>query len=232
MRESLSKKDVKYKVEDGWIHVKVIFQLIGHPQEHVEKTIRAYVDEIATRKDVILIKEEYEKARATEGKLWSAVAEVELLVSDFTTLTFFCINYMPANIEVMGPAKLTISDKNLTDWLGDMLAKLHEVSAMAKAIRAQNDGIVRSINVLAKNYILHLIDEKNDSIAGLERATGMDRKNLEQFLAALVKEGKIKANLDKLAIARDLAEPVTDIPKLPLEQSKDKAEESKKGRKK
>jgi hypothetical protein len=218
MREPLKGKELKLKIEEGWIHAKFIFQLLGSPKEHVEKTIRAYVTDIATRKDTIVISDEYEKAEKTEGELWSSIAEVDVLTKDFTTLTFFCINFMPASVEIIAPKEFIIKEKKATDWLSDMLAKLHEVSVVAKAVRAQNEAIVRSINTLAKNYILHLIDEGVDSVSTLEDKTGMDKQITEQFLAALIKEGRIKASLDKLELAKALGTPTKEAPNIPEPQ--------------
>ncbi|MFH1649153.1 MAG: hypothetical protein ABIA93_01240 [Candidatus Woesearchaeota archaeon] len=207
-REKLAKQQIKQKIEEErWIKAEVLFQLIGNPKEHVEQTLKAYIDNIATMESVILLEEDYAPAEDLGGDqkgIFSTYCEAKLLVENLETLTFFCINYMPANIEIKEPGQMMVKDKQLTDWFNDLLAKLHEVSVVAKQVRNQNDHLVRGFNALVKNYVTHLIKEGVDTIKGLSEKTGIDEKSLEQFLGALAKEGGISIEVDKVALAKDI----------------------------
>jgi len=207
-REKLSKQQVKQKIEEEkWIKTEVLFQLIGNPKEHVETTLKTYIDDIATMESVILLNEDYAPAEELGGDqkgIFSTYCEATVLVQNLETLTFFCINYMPANIEIKEPGQLTVKDKQLTDWFNDLLAKLHEVSVVAKQVRNQNEHLVRGFNDLVKNYVTHLLKEGVNTIKGMSEKTGIDEKNMEQFLTALAKEGGISVEVDKVALAKDI----------------------------
>jgi len=55
--------EIETKSEKNHIRCKTIIEILGKPKEHVEKTIRMYVDNIKKDQDLIVLKESFFKCR-------------------------------------------------------------------------------------------------------------------------------------------------------------------------
>ena len=73
--------------------VRTIFEVIGRPKEHVESTIKAYIENIKTDEEIKVNKEEYEAVEEVEDDMFSAICEVELDVANIEKLTWLCMNF-------------------------------------------------------------------------------------------------------------------------------------------
>ena len=147
-------KDIQKKIKEGAILVHVSFELLGSPKEHIEKTIRGYVNNIKNDSQITVLNEEFGEPEETEGKLWSTYADTEMLINNLDKFIWLCINFMPANIEILAPKELTFKEKDLTNWLNDLLAKLHEISHTVRQTSVKNDAIVMTMNALIQNVVI------------------------------------------------------------------------------
>lgn len=187
----MNSKEIKKKIEEGYLRVNVIFEVIGKPKAHVEQTLQAYVANIKTNEGVNILNEEFEPAQDAGEGLFSSIAETEMLVSSFEKLTWLCINFSPASIEIIEPATRTLEQKEINHWLNDMLAKLHEIGMIQKGTRSQTEGLIRNFNAMTRNAILLVLREPS-TIETICKKIGMTSEHAEKFLEALIKEKKIK----------------------------------------
>ena len=184
-------KDIQKKIKEGAILVHVSFELLGSPKEHIEKTIRGYVNNIKNDSQITVLNEEFGEPEETEGKLWSTYADTEMLINNLDKFIWLCINFMPANIEILAPKELTFKEKDLTNWLNDLLAKLHEISHTVRQTSVKNDAIVMTMNALIQNVIL-LAAENYHTPVEISKNVGISEKELEPFFKSLVKNGKLE----------------------------------------
>ena len=73
-----------------------------------------------------------------------------------------------------------------------MQAKLHNVDMVAKNLRSENEMLKRNLNAMVKNAILVSLRVSPLKILGLEKATGVNEKELMPFINDLLKDKKIK----------------------------------------
>ena len=189
-------KDIQKKIKEGAILVHVSFELLGSPKEHIEKTIRGYVNNIKNDSQITVLNEEFGEPEETEGKLWSTYADTEMLINNLDKFIWLCINFMPANIEILAPKELTFKEKDLTNWLNDLLAKLHEISHTVRQTSVKNDAIVMTMNALIQNVIL-LAAENYHTPVEISKNVGISEKELEPFFKSLVKNGKLEKKADE-----------------------------------
>ena len=182
--------------KEGAILVHVSFELLGSPKEHIEKTIRGYVNNIKNDSQITVLNEEFGEPEETEGKLWSTYADTEMLINNLDKFIWLCINFMPANIEILAPKELTFKEKDLTNWLNDLLAKLHEISHTVRQTSVKNDAIVMTMNALIQNVIL-LAAENYHTPVEISKNVGISEKELEPFFKSLVKNGKLEKKGDE-----------------------------------
>lgn len=197
----MKKKDIKKAVEEGSLYITVIFEVIGQPQEHVEKTIKSYLETIKTDKELTFIEEEFEPAEEVEEGLFSAVCEAQLLVKNLEKLTWLAMNFSPASIEILEPNKLTVGQKEMTNWLNDLLAKLHEIGMIRKADKSEVEGLIRNFNAMTRNAIILALREPA-TIDTISKQVGMKKEHTEKFLEALIKEKKITKEKNKYHVIR------------------------------
>ena len=197
----MKQKEIKSYIEKGYIHVNVMFEIVGKPKEHIEKTLRAYLANIKMDPDVKVIKEEYEEAEEMkEEGLFSTLAEAEFLLADFEKLSWLCINFSPASVEILAPKKITLEQKKITDWLNDLLSRLHEIGTIQKSLQSQTNILIKNFNAMTRNAILQTLTNGPEKIEEISKNIGMPPEHSKQFLEAMIKEGKIK--LDKHKYSR------------------------------
>ena len=73
-----SKDSTQEKMERGWIHILVTFEIIGKPAKHVDETLQKFLGTIKEDPRVHWINEHVGKAKKTEGEYFGSYAEVEI----------------------------------------------------------------------------------------------------------------------------------------------------------
>ncbi|RJQ17327.1 hypothetical protein C4573_04720 [Candidatus Woesearchaeota archaeon] len=140
-------------------------------------------------KGIIVLHEEFGKPEEN-NKLWSTFAELELLVEGIEKFVYICVNFTPSSIEILEPKELTFTDKNMTDWLNELLSLMHEIGMNYKETKINNELYLKSMNALVRNCVL-LALEKPLAARDLSKKTGVDEKTLTPFLEAMEKEKRI-----------------------------------------
>jgi len=187
----MDEKEIQKRIKQGAILVYVSFEIIGNPKEHVEKTIRGYVNNIKGDSQITVLSEEYGEAEKTPGNLWGVYADTEMLINSLDKFIWLCINFMPASIEIIAPEELKFTEKDLTNWLNDLLAKLHEISHTVRQANIHKDAVTKGMNALIQNSIL-LAAEHYHTPDEISKKLGIQEKQLEPFFKSLVKKGRLE----------------------------------------
>lgn len=182
-------KELKEFIEKGHILIRAIFEMVGTPKEHVEKTLKQYVDAIKEDPDYIFMNEEYAPCEEIEG-LWSTFFESQILVSNFDKLNILCFNLAPASIEILEPEQFTMTHKQLQDWYNDLISKLHETSTSIKSLNSENDLLKLNLNRSIRNCVILALSEPRTADE-LTAKVGIDKEHLQPFLDAMVREKAI-----------------------------------------
>ncbi len=191
--------DIKAKVAQGYLHVRVIFELIGSPKSHVADTLAQYLSQVESADGFLVVSRTLGEPEEHQ-RLWHTFAELDLLVLGLEKLTWLCFNFAPASIEILEPARVAFAEKDLTDWLNDLLARLHELSTHLQASTASNTMLQKNINSLLYNAVLLSLDTLS-APADIARALGLPPDKVAPFLDQLVKDGKALKNGEGYALA-------------------------------
>ncbi|MBW2990280.1 hypothetical protein KY348_01095 [Candidatus Woesearchaeota archaeon] len=192
----MKEKDIQKKVMQGALLAHVSFELIGSPKEHIEKTIKEFIDNIKKDSQISVLSEEIGKAEKTEGNLWGVYADTEMLVDNLEKFTWLCVNFMPASIEILAPKELKFKEKELTNWLNDLLAKLHEISHTVRQANIHKEAVTKGMNALIQNVVL-FASEHYHTTKEIGQKVGIPAKELEPFFNALVKNKKLEKKGEK-----------------------------------
>ncbi|MFH0868204.1 MAG: hypothetical protein V1831_02740 [Candidatus Woesearchaeota archaeon] len=176
--------------EEMHIRCKIIIEVLGKPKEHVEKTLKMYIDHIKNDSDLIVLKSEFSEAEEKE-KLWAAFAELEMVIKGIQKLIAFCFDYMPSSIEIIKPEEFSMKKSVIEDLLNDLQARLHTVDMIVKNQKNENEFLKKNMNVAVSNAILISLATGSLTKENLSKVTGIQDKELEIFLDSLVKKNKI-----------------------------------------
>lgn len=172
---------------------RAIIEVLGKPQEHVEKTLVSYIEKLKKEEDFKVLNEKYaEIKKQEESEMWANFAEIEVETTELVKLTDFCFQYMPSMIEIIDPKEIKLTDREISEYLNDLQSKLHGVDMVAKTVKAENDNLKLNTAGLLKNYIVVLLRGREgltgEQLAGL---TGVKFDLLGDYLDQLIDEGKV-----------------------------------------
>ena len=177
--------------EHAHIRCRTIIEVLGKPQEYVEEAIKEYIGHIKEDSELVILNEDYSDIRE-QGKLWSKFVELDLVIKGTKKLISFCFQYMPSSIEVLKPEHLIMTNPELSNFLNDLQARLHNVDMIVKQQKAENDFLRQNMHAIIHNTVLICLKVAKLSLEQLSHVTGIEKKELEIFMEKLLKENKIK----------------------------------------
>lgn len=188
----MNSKEINQKVNEGYIHINLIYEIIGNPKEYVSKALDIVINKIKLQKEIIFISEEKGPAEEAGGGLWGAYCEAEMLVKDLRTLSWLTFNFIPASLEIKAPAKLIIKDKEMTDFMGDLISQLHEANKNSVQLTSSNTVMLKNINALMRNIVLISLNQEEKTAAEIAKQAGVTSKDIDPLLEAMIKEKTIE----------------------------------------
>ena len=190
--------DTKEKLEQGYIQCRTIIEMLGKPKEHVDETLKKYIEHIKNSIDIEILKQDFAEVKESkENKgFWASFVELELLVKNFPTLIGFCFDFMPSSIEIIAPTELKLKETQLSNIMNDLQGKLHKLDMMVKQLNTENQFIKNNLNFLATNFISVLLNNGIKDIKTLAKVTGMSEENMNAVLEGLIKKNLVKKQDD------------------------------------
>lgn len=177
-------------MESKQIYARFILEILGTPKEYIEQTLKDYVAKL--KKDGIHIKKEkFEEAKPAD-KLFTTFAEIEVQLKDMNELLSFCFEALPSSVEIIEPLELTIKAPQLTGFLNDLQARLHETDLIIKSIEAHGKILDTNATAVFNNFVTHLLKQGPKTEHELAEQTGTTAKELKPFLKKLEQNNKIK----------------------------------------
>ncbi len=191
----MEKEEIEEKLEKGFIHCRVVIEIMGAPQKHVEDTLALVLKKLWEEKGVYAVSEKVHPAEAND-KLFSSFAEVELLIMDFATLTRIVFDYMPSSFEILKPESFRLPVLEVSNFVSDTLASLHQIDFKLKDVNAANRLLEHNSANLLKNFLLMMLDSGKKSIKEISDKIGIKPEQLDPFMKAFSQEGLIRKNGD------------------------------------
>lgn len=187
----MNKKEIKEKIEDGYIHFSSIIEVLGKPKAHVEQTIKTYIKRIKENKNIKILKEDYSKAKKVE-ELFGIFVEIEALAKNIDEMVFFCFDYMPSSIEIIEPEEINYKKGDFSAFLNDLQARLHNVDMALKQYKARNNMLIKNSAILLRNIILVFLEQGPKSRKDIAQRVGLPEDKIENILKIMIKENRIK----------------------------------------
>lgn len=186
--------------ENPKIKFLITFEIVGKPKEHVENSIKEYMENIKKDARIEVIKEDIAEAIELDDGMFSTFCESEMAIKDLNVLTWLAVNFSPASIEILEPNSIGFSAANMTLWYNDLLSKLHEISTNMRATTQKNKILSLSMNTIISNFIITVLESSPKDEKTIAKLMGINEKQLNPYLQYLLKEEKIIMHEGKYAI--------------------------------
>ena len=182
------------------IRCRTIIEVLGKPKEHVENATKEYIEHIKKDSELVVLSQEFSEIRE-QGKLWSQFVELDLVIKGAQKLISFFFEYMPSSLEVLKPESLSLANAELSSFLNDLQARLHNVDMIVKQLKAENDFLRHNMNAVLHNTVLICLRMSKLSLEQLSQVTGVEKKELDAFVEKLLKDNKIKKENELYSLA-------------------------------
>lgn len=175
------------------IRSNVVIEVMGKPKEHVEKAIKMYLDKLKEDDNkVVVINEKIAEAKEQDQGFFSTFAELEIVSEDLPTLIGFCFDYMPSSVEIIAPEEMKLKQRDITNVINDLQAKLHSLDMVVKTTRTENEFLKKNMNTVIRNLVMVSLKYKPMNLDDLSKVCGVKKEELKVFMDTLVKLDKIK----------------------------------------
>ncbi len=165
---------------------RAVIEVLGQPKEHVEKAMQEYIGNLKKDERYQIIREDFAELKKQDNNLWATFTEMEIEVKEIKDVVSFCFEYMPSLIEIIEPEKITLTDRDFSDFFNDLQARLHQVDMVAKQVKLESEHSNVSMNKLLRNYVVMLLNERDLSMEELSKFTGIKEEVLGDYLDGLV----------------------------------------------
>ncbi len=197
----LKDKEVKQKLSEDWIQVRVLLEMLGKPKDYLVEKLEEHVLNAKKIEGVEIISYEIEDPEEKED-FFTTFAEVEMLFKEKTHLIYFCFEFLPAHIEIMEPDEFLFTAKDLTDILNDLIIKLHSWDKTVRVVNEQNKVLYNNQSVLIRNMLYLSLRTGPKTIQEIEKDIGLPSKSFWDVVSELKKEGLVVEQGSKLALVR------------------------------
>jgi len=191
----------KLIAEQTHIRCKIIIEILGKPKEHVEKTLRMYINKIKDDSNLIILNSDFSEA-IEKDKLWATFTELDMIIKGIPKLIAFCFDYMPSSVEITKPDEFVMKKSTVENLINDLQARLHHVDMIIKNQKNENDFLKQNLNKSVSNVILISLASGSLDKENLSKIIGIEDKELKIFLDNLIKENKIEIENDVCSLIK------------------------------
>ena len=175
---------------------RVIIEILGAPKEHIEKTLKEYIESLKKDGKMEIVKEDIVPAKE-QDKLFSAFAELDIRFANANKLIDFCFDSMPSSVEILEPEKIEMDSAALATTLNDMQSKLHHSDMIIKTLKAKGSLLDKNAKSVLTNFIYFLLKEGPKDVEYISENMGIAPKQLKPFLDDLMKKGRLSEKEDR-----------------------------------
>jgi hypothetical protein len=175
----MNQEEIESWIGKGFLQVRIIFELLGKPKEHVEKTMSDYINKITETPHIKVITKTVAEAKEQEIEnpqdntqketMYTAFAEIEFMIKGVSNLIGFCFDYMPASIEVLAPTRIAFTNNTVTDFINDLQTKLHKMDNVLKQKDSELNFIKKNLHMTILNLITLALHKRPQTLEELSQ---------------------------------------------------------------
>ena len=132
-------------------NVRIIIEILGRPPEHIKSSLSALIDRLGKEKGVKITERKiHEPIEVQDSKsLYTTFAEVIAELENLDTYMGIVFAYMPANIEIISPEQIILSNQELNLLANKLSARLHDYDNLTKRVVMERDSFLGKLQEVA-----------------------------------------------------------------------------------
>jgi hypothetical protein len=178
---------MKQELKPGNLHCRLIIEIVGAPEKHVVDSLRTLLKKFKDETGVKLVNGRVHNPKK-QGEFFSAFAELEVIFDDFSLLSNACFEYMPSSIEIISSEKLSVESIKISNFINDLLAKLHEINLRFASVNARRMMLEKNCSALLQNSLIVMLKDSSKTITQISKLVGLSEKQLTPFMEELIKK--------------------------------------------
>ena len=141
----MSSKKIDSKTKG--IRAIFILEIVGRPKEHLVKTLDGLIESINKEKGIKVIEKKInEPVELKNNKdFYTTFAEVEVEVEEILQIAMLMFKYMPANIEIIEPELLALSNNGWNEIFNELTRRLHAYDEVERVLQMQTAKLQRDL---------------------------------------------------------------------------------------
>jgi hypothetical protein len=133
----MSKEVLREKLDKGWIHARMFFEVMGASKDVVESAMRDHLGKVKRMENIAIVSEKVESAEKVESppkkfegmEVYSQIAEVEVAVSSLENLLYSVLFFGPSSIEIIEPKEMTVKFDSAQAMVNAVAEMMHKYAA-------------------------------------------------------------------------------------------------------
>lgn len=125
--------------ETKGIRAMLILEVLGKPAEHLTETLEELIGKIDAEPNVSVVNKKINEPVLMKDRedFYTNFAEIEVEVEEIGQLVMLMFKYMPANVEVISPELVVLSNNGWNEVLNELIRKLHGYEEIARIIQIE-----------------------------------------------------------------------------------------------
>lgn len=125
--------------ETKGIYAEIILEVMGRPPEHLIETLENLIKQIDEEPGVKVISKKINEPILMKERddFYTNFAEIELEVEEVLNLVMLTFKYMPANIEIISPELIALTNNGWNDIINEFVRKLHGYNEISRIIQVE-----------------------------------------------------------------------------------------------
>jgi hypothetical protein len=133
--------------ENKEITAAFIFDIIGTPAEHLTESLNLLIDEINKEKGIKVSSRKVNPPilMKNETDFYTTFAEVEITAEQISQIVFLMFKFMPANVEIISPEHISITNNNFSEILTEITRRLHSYDEVVRIMQVEKNILERKL---------------------------------------------------------------------------------------
>lgn len=121
------------------LKAELILEVLGRPKEHLVETLENLTKQMNEEKGVRVENKTIHEPHQVKDRddFFSSYAEIEIEVEGTIPLILVMFKYMPSNIEITYPEKISITNQDFSETLSEISRRLHRYEELVRVIEAE-----------------------------------------------------------------------------------------------
>lgn len=160
------------------IHASLILEILGRPRENVTSALNTILEKMEKEKGVnVLNKKAHEPKPVEKTDLFTSFAEVDVELDSIMSYILLVFSYMPANIEITNPEKLTLNNGELNEIGNALVQRLHHYDAVTKNTLAERDMYAKKLREIAPHLFKKSENQKGEEKPEKKKKSSKKKKS-------------------------------------------------------